>query len=372
MDKKIYVTRPSLPPKEEYFEELSDIWHSGIMTHQGPKHMQLENELKDYLQATNISLFSSGHQALEIGIAALEMTGEVITTPFTFISTIQAILRNGLRPVFCDINFDDYTMDVTKIESLITEKTCAILPVHVYGNICAMEKIQEIADRHGLKVIYDAAHSFGELYKGKHVSDYGDMTMFSFHATKVFNTVEGGALVYKDPKIRQKVEGIRQFGQILLTDEIPYIGTNAKLTEAHAAMGICNLKHFQEYILLRKAVVETYIEELRDIPGIKIVLDHPDAEFNYSYFPVVFEEKEAGVTRDMVLNKLSAEGIYARKYFYPLCCDYEVCTSRDISSDVPVSRYVSERVLCLPCYSDLAIDDVKRICKIIKDLYWNS
>lgn len=369
MDKKIYVTQPSLPPKEEYFEEIGDIWESRIMTHQGPKYTQLENGLKDYLQTSNIFLFSSGHQALEIGISALEMTGEVITTSFTFISTIQAILRNGLRPVFCDINFDDYTMDVTKIEVLITEKTCAILPVHVYGNVCNVEEIQSIADRHGLKVIYDAAHSFGELYKNRPVSDYGDMTMYSFHATKVFNTVEGGGLVYKDSELKQKVEGIRQFGQILFTDEVPYIGTNAKLTEVHAAMGICNLKHFDEYILLRKAVVETYIEELKDIPGIKIVSNHPNTKFNYSYFPVVFEEKYSGVTREMVFKKLGEESIYARKYFYPLCCDFEVCTSRNIIADVPVSRHVSERVLCLPCYSDLAVDDVRRICGIIKSLY---
>ena len=368
-ERKIFVTRPSLPPLEEYVEEIKEMWETGIMTHQGPKHNELQAKLETYMDVPYITLFANGHMALELGLESLKLKGEVITTPFTFGSTTQAILRNGLTPVYCDIKHDDYTIDCDKLESLITEKTSAIVPVHVYGNICEMEKIQEIADRHELKVIYDGAHAFGELYKGKNVAHYGDMVMFSFHATKVLNTVEGGCLVYRDGDRTQYLEGLRQFGQIVRTDAVPYIGTNAKMTDMHAAMGLCNLRHIDEYLEKRRAVVERYREHLSGIDGIKLCPVQKDVVSNYAYFPVVFEEQNTGVDRDMVMRNLAEHKVFVRKYFYPLCSDFECIKEMGIRADVPVAAYMSDRVLTLPCYSDLALDEVDRICAIIKSLY---
>lgn len=368
-ERKIFVTRPSLPPLEEYVEEIKEMWETGIMTHQGPKHNELQAKLETYMNVPYITLFANGHLALELGLESLQLKGEVITTPFTFGSTTQAILRNGLTPVYCDITKDDYTIDCDKLENLITEKTSAIVPVHVYGNICDVEKIQEIADRHGLKVIYDGAHAFGELYKGKNIAHYGDMVMFSFHATKVLNTVEGGCLVYRNGDRTQYLEGLRQFGQIVRTDAVPYIGTNAKMTDMHAAMGLCNLRHIDEYLEKRKAVAERYREHLSGFDGIKLCPVQENVVSNYAYFPVVFEEQNTGVDRDMVIRNLAEHNIFARKYFYPLCSDFECVKEMGIQADVPVAAYMSGRVLTLPCYSDLALDDVDRICTIIKSLY---
>lgn len=368
-ERNIFVVRPSLPSLEEYMEEIQDMWETGIMTHQGPKHNELQAKLEAYMDVPYITLFANGHLALELGLESLQLEGEVITTPFTFASTTQAILRNGLTPVYCDIRQDDYTINCDKLESLITEKTSAIVPVHVYGNICEVERIQEIADRYGLKVVYDGAHAFGEVYKGKNIAHYGDMVMFSFHATKVLNTVEGGCLVYRDGDRTQYLEGLRQFGQIVRTDAVPYIGTNAKLTDMHAAMGLCNLRHIDEYIEKRKIVAERYREHLEGIEGIKLSPIQEDAISNYAYFPVVFEEQNTGIDRDMVMSRLAEHKVFVRKYFYPLCSDFECVRKMGVRADVPVAAYVSERVLTLPCYSDLALEDVDRICAIIKSLY---
>lgn len=368
-EEPIYVVKPSLPPLEEYVEEIKDMWETGIMTHQGPKHQRLQIELKEYLNADNITLFANGHLAMELGIGSLNLEGEVITTPFTFGSTTQAILRNGLTPVFCDINADDFTIDCDKIESLITDKTCAILPVHVYGNICDVERIQQIADKHHLKVIYDGAHAFGETYKGENAANFGNMTMFSFHATKVFNTVEGGCIVYEDGTLTQYLEGLRQFGQIVGTENTPYIGTNAKMTEMHAAMGLCNMKHFDEYIAKRKKVVERYRERLYGVEGIKLSVIQEDVKSNYAYFPLVIEEEKTGVTRERVIDKLKENNIFARKYFYPLCSDFECVVERGIKSDVPVAKYISDRVVTLPDYSDLTLEEADKICDVILSLY---
>ncbi|MCI9218105.1 MAG: DegT/DnrJ/EryC1/StrS family aminotransferase [Dorea sp.] len=369
MKKNIYVVKPSLPPLEEFVREIEDMWETGIMTHQGPKHNKLQAELEKFMEMPNVTLFANGHLALELGLESQKMTGEVITTPFTFGSTTQAILRNKLKPVFCDIREDDYTIDCDMLENLITEKTCAIVPVHVYGNICDVERIQKIAERFKLKVIYDAAHAFGELYKGKHIAQYGDMSMFSFHATKVLNTVEGGCLAYKDGSKTQYLEGLRQFGQIVHTDSVPYIGTNAKMTDMHAAMGLCNLRHVQEYVQKRKMVVERYIRHLSGIDGIKVNRVRKDVVSNYAYFPVVFEEKKSGITRDMVMKRLEEHHIFVRRYFYPLCSDFECCKEMGIQADVPVAAYMSERVLTLPCYSELELEDVDYICDVIKGMY---
>ena len=366
---KIYVTRPSLPSIDEYIAEIKDIWETGIMTHQGPKHVKLQRELEEYMCADNVTLFANGHLALELGLEVLGIKGEVITTPFTFGSTTQAILRNGCIPVFCDIKETDFTIDEEKIECLITDKTKAILPVHVYGNVCNVEKIQDIADKYGLSVIYDAAHAFGETYKGKDVSQYGDASMFSFHATKVFNTVEGGCLVYKNADYRQHLEGLRQFGQIVGTDSTPYIGSNAKMTEIHAAMGLCNLRHIEEYITKRKKIVDIYRERLKNVKGLRLSTINRDTKSNYAYFPLIIEEKDTQINRDCVIKALTKENIYVRKYFWPLCSDFEIIKLMRIDCDVPVARYISDRVITLPCYSDLSKDDAERICDIILNLY---
>ena len=367
--KKIYVVKPSLPPIEEYVKEISDIWETGIMTHQGPKHNRLVEELKTFMDVDNLTLFANGHLALELGLESFGFQGEVITTPFTFASTTQAILRNGLKPVFCDINLDDYTIDCDKIEELITEKTVAIVPVHVYGNLCDVERIHAIAKKHNLKVIYDGAHAFGVKYKGVDVSHFGDAVMFSFHATKVLNTVEGGCLVYQDEEKKQLLEGYRQFGQIVGTDVTPYIGTNAKMTDIHAAMGLCNLRHFDEYISKRKSIVKRYRERLGGIEGIKICKEQENVTSNYAYFSVVFEEEKTGISRDMAVNALAENNIVVRKYFYPLCSDFEIVRGLGIDASVPVAKYISDRVITVPCYSDLELEDVDRICDTIISLY---
>ena len=366
----IYVTKPSLPPIEEYVTEISDIWETGIMTHQGPKHVKLQHALEEFLRADNVTLFANGHLALEMGLEALGVLGEVITTPFTFGSTTQAILRNKCVPVYCDIRDTDFTIDPDKIESMITEYTRAIVPVHVYGNICDVEKIQEIDNLHNLKVIYDAAHAFGESYKGEDVSRFGDATMFSFHATKVFNTVEGGCLVYGDESLTQHLEGLRQFGQIIGRDSTPYIGSNAKMTEFHAAMGLCNLRYVRDCIEKRRKIVETYRERLSGIKGLKLSTVNENTVSNYAYFPVIIEEKETEIDREMVISALKSDNIFVRKYFWPICSDFEIIKSMGINANVPVAKYISDRVITLPCYPDLAIADVDRICNIIMEIYY--
>ena len=289
---------------------------------------------------------------------------EVITTPFTFASTTHAIVRNGLVPIFCDINDNDYTLDVSEIESLITDNTCAIIPVHVYGNICNVDAIADIARRHGLKVIYDAAHAFGVTLKGINVANFGDASMFSFHATKVFNTIEGGAVCFKDDKLVQVLNDLKNFG-IRGPDECSYIGGNAKMNEFQAAMGICNLRHLNDEIAKRKKVVGRYRERLSTVKGIKLCEEQPDVVSNYAYFPVVFNGYK--YSRNEIFDMLKQHDIIARKYFYPLTNSF-ACYKYYPTADVektPVARYISERVLTLPLYSDLALEDVDRICDII-------
>lgn len=364
-EKPILVARPSMPPLEEYVKMLEDIWKNRILTHTGPKHRQLQEELETYLDAAHVSLMANGHLSLEMGLTAMSLTGEVITTPFTFASTTQAVLRCGLVPVFCDIREDDYTIDCDKLEGLITERTSAILPVHVYGNICDVERIQEIANRHGLKVLYDAAHAFGETWQGIGVARFGDMSAFSFNATKVFHTVEGGCLAFSDDALDGLLSSLRQFGQVTGTEEYPYIGTNAKMSEMHAAMGLCNLRHLEEYIEKRKLAVQRYRERLEGIEGVRLCRERENVKYNYTYFPVVFESEKLGIGRDGIADALKRHSIFARKYFYPLTSDFGCCKELGIRADVPVAKYVSERILTLPCYSDITCEEVDRICDII-------
>lgn len=366
MRDRILVTKAVLPEMEEYIDEIREIWDTHWLTNMGQKHRALQERLKEYLEVDNIDLMVNGHMALELSLQALDLKGEVITTPFTFASTTHAIVRNGLIPVFCDINPNDFTMDVSKMEELITDRTSAILPVHVYGNICNVEEIQRIADRYGLKVIYDAAHAFGVKRKGKGIASYGDVSCFSFHATKVFNTIEGGAACFHDSNLGRKLYRLKNFG--IRNDEVvDGIGANAKMNEFCAAMGLCNLRHIKEKIRERELIVRRYRELLDDIPGIQMNLENKDIESNYSYFPIVVHEKEFGSTRNEVAAALQADNIVPRKYFYPLTNGFECYHGKYDQNETPVALYISKRVLTLPLYPDLPLEEVDRICGIIKE-----
>ena len=352
----INVTRSFLPPMEEYMAELAPLWESRWLTNNGPVHQKFEAGLRDYFNSANVTLYTNGHLALEGVREAMGLEGEIITTPFTFASTAHAIARKGLKPVFCDIEDTFYTLDPEKIEDLITEKTTAILPVHVYGNLCDHEAIRRIADRHGLKVIYDAAHAFGV----PGAANLGDASMFSFHATKVFHSIEGGCITCADPELKARMERLKNFG--LAGESIPEIGGNGKMSEFQAAMGLCNLRYVDRCIEARKAVAERYRENLSGLPGIRLCPEQPGVESNYAYFPLVFT---GAFTRDMAAEKLAEQGIIARKYFYPLLNDCEAHGFRGEST--PVARYISGRVLTLPLYPELPLEDVDRICGILRE-----
>ena len=361
---RINVTRSSMPPLEEYIEEIKSIWDSRWLTNGGVKHQQLELELKKRLRVPQVSLFSNGHQALEAVFSLLPAGAEVITTPFTFASTTLAIARCGLTPVFCDIEPKFYTMDPNCIEALITEKTAAIAPVHVYGNLCDWRRIQKIADRHHLKVIYDAAHAFGVEDGDRNAGGLGDVSMFSFHATKVFHTIEGGCLAYHDDSISDRLAAWRCFG-MFDGERSELLGTNAKLTEFAAAMGLCNLRHLEEQITLRKKAALRYRRDLADRPGLILCPEQPGVTPNYAYMPLRVIPEQFGMTRDQLVEKLKAQEIYARKYFYPLTSAFPICRKNYTIQDTPVAAEASEQILCLPIYADLTTEDVDRICDVI-------
>lgn len=370
------VTRSSMPSFEEYTEEIREMWDTHWLTNMGPKHKQLEADLANYLGISkdNIALFVNGHQALECILEAMQLgkeknvwgepKNEVITTPFTFASTTHAIVRKGLKPVFCDVKHDDFTIDPEKIEDLITDRTCAIVPIHVYGNLCDTEAIQKIADKYHLKVIYDAAHAFAVTKDGVSSAEFGDASMFSFHATKVFNTIEGGAVCFKDSEMKTVLNQWKNFG-ITGPETTEFIGGNAKMNEFAAAMGICNLRHLDEEIAKRKKVVERYIDRLGNVEGIQLNVIQEGIISNYAYFPVLFDEKILGVTRDEVFDELVDNGIGARKYFYPLTSAYECYQGIFDINDTPIALQKSLEVITLPMYADLEIEQVDRICDVI-------
>lgn len=363
----INVCRSSMPDYEEYCAEIRELWDSHWLTNMGIKHRQLEEGLRYHLCAENLTLFTNGHLALSATLAAMELPvgGEVITTPFTFASTTHAIVQNGLVPVFCDINEEGFTIDASKIESLITDKTCAILPVHVYGNICDVQEIQRIADKYGLKVVYDAAHAFGVTCHGINAAQFGDASMFSFHATKVFHTVEGGAVAYSDQSLTRKLNALKNFG-IEGPEDVPFVGGNAKMSEFHAAMGLCSLRHIDEEIAKRKVVVEHYRSRLAGIPGVQQNAVQPDVCSNYAYFPIIISPELFGASRDAVWTALAEKEIYARKYFYPLVNRMACYAGRyDASTQTPVALRISESVLTLPLYADLELSDVDRVCDVV-------
>lgn len=363
---KILVTQSSMPPMEEYIEEIKDLWQTHWLTNMGEKHNELQRRIKEYLCTDNVNLLTNGHMALELSLQAMNLKGEVITTPFTFASTTHAIVRNNLNPVFCDIKKNDYTIDEEKIEALINDRTCAILPVHVYGTICNVDEIERIARKYGLKVIYDAAHAFGETYHKSGVANYGDASIFSLHATKVYNSIEGGVVCYRNPSLGKKISELKNFG-IHNAEEVSRIGANAKMNEFCAAMGLCNLRHLDEEIAKREKVNERYCENLSDIAGITIRTIQTGVKSNYSYFPIVIDEKKFGACRNEVYDELYKKGIYSRKYFYPLTNEFTCYKNQYDVNDTPIALYVSRRVLTLPMYADLCLDDVDRICKIILD-----
>lgn len=371
MQKEILVTRSSLPPMEEYIEELKSIWDSHWLTNMGEKHRCFQKMLKQYLKVDNIDLLTNGHMALELSLQALNLHGEVITTPFTFASTTHAIVRNGLTPVFCDINNRDYTMDVEKLERLITNKTSAIVPVHVYGNVCNVEEIERIAQKYGLKVIYDAAHTFGVRYRGNGIGTYGDVSCFSFHATKVFNSIEGGAVCFKDEKLGKTIYQLKNFG-IRNQEVIDGIGANAKMNEFCAAMGICNLRHIGEEIEKRRKIVEHYNYRLKEVNGIKLNVEQRNVQSNYAYYPVAFDEKQFGASRNDVFLALKTQKIYARKYFYPLTNTFDCYKGWFDVNETPVALDISRQILTLPLYADLTYEEVDKICDCVMGMYKNK
>lgn len=362
MKKIINVTQSSMPDFDDYINEIKGIWESHWLTNMGEKHEQFSNAVAKYLEVPMISLFTNGHLALECAIAAFGLKGEVITTPFTFASTTHAIVRNGLEPVFCDIDFEDYTMDAKKIESLITENTSAIVPVHVYGNVCNYKEIERIAKKYNLRVIYDAAHAFGVKVNDIGIGNLGDASMFSFHATKVFNSIEGGAVAYNSETLRQILYYLKNFG-ITGPETVEFVGGNAKMNEFQAAMGLCNLRHIDEEIEKRKRVVERYQTNLNNEKGIRIQKSQFGVQRNYAYFPVLFENFRN--SRDGIFEELEMNQIFARKYFYPITPNYE-CYQKQFDLDkIPVAKYVADRILTLPLYADLDLEDVDRICEVL-------
>ena len=365
MENKIFVTKSSMPEMEEYMEEIKELWDTHRLTNMGVKHKSFQKELVNYMDVDNVELLTNGHMALELSIQAMKLSGEVITTPFTFASTTHAIVRNGLKPVFCDINKDDFTIDASKIEELITDETSAIVPVHVYGNVCNVEEIGYIAKKHGLKVIYDAAHAFGVRIKGRGIGNFGDASCFSFHATKVFNSIEGGAVCFRNQEFGQELYGLKNFG-IRGPEIVDGVGANAKMNEFCAAMGICNLRHIDEEIAKRKKNHEKYMHELKEIAGLQLKLAQEGVKSNYSYFPVIIDERVFGANRNEVFEELRKNGIEARKYFYPLANTFDCFSGRFNVDSTPVALAISNRVITLPLYADLEVEKVDEICEIIQ------
>ena len=364
----ITVTKPFLPNKAAFDKLTDEIWKNRWLTNDGPLLQKFTQVLKNYTGATNVSTTVNGHMGLDIAIKAEKLKGEIITTPFSFASTTHAIVMNGCKPVFCDIKEDDYTIDTNQIEDLITDDTTAIMPVHVYGYPCDVEKIDKIAKKYGLKIIYDAAHAFGVKYHGKSLVNYGDISMVSFHATKLFNTIEGGALFYEDSTLSTRINAYKNFGIINETN-IDYIGGNAKMNEFQAAMGLLNMQSINSIIADRKRITECYRNLLDDIEGISFHMteDSADFEYNYAYFPIIIDEKVFGKSREYIYNKLKDWNVFTRRYFYPLISDY-ACYKSLPHKKLPIAKHISDSVLCLPMYNGLTETDIHLVVDAITSL----
>lgn len=361
------ITRPFMPEKDAFMRCAEKIWDNRWLTHGGPLTGELQTALCGKLKVPNTVVFANGHLALDCALKALDLhDGEAITTPFTYLSTTNALSMNGLKPVFCDIKPTDCTIDETKIEALITEKTKVIVPVHVYGFPCNYKAIEDIALKHGLKVVYDAAHVFGVEVDGQGIGAFGDASMFSFHATKVFHTVEGGAVTFRDPALQDALVSAKNFG-FNSAGDADSISLNAKMTELHAAMGLANLDIIDEQIAKRKLLIERYLDCLQDVPQLELFRwDNPTVKYNYAYFPVLVSHTST-VDRDTLVSRLLDEhGIQARKYFYPLISDFTCYNAAHSSGDTPIAKDISNRVLTLPLYVELTIEDVDHICDVVR------
>ena len=369
MSKKITVTQPALPPLEEFIPYLQKIWDNKWLTNNGPFHQDFESEIARYLGVEHISVFSNGTLALITALQALRITGEVITTPYSFVATTHSLWWNNIKPVFVDIEDKYLNIDPKKVEAAITPNTTAIMPVHVYGNPCQVEEIQRIADIYGLKVIYDAAHAFGVKKNGQSILNWGDMSILSFHATKVFNSFEGGAIICRDERTKKRIDLLKNFG---IADEVTVIepGINAKMNEVQAAFGLLQLKHVDKYISQRKELGELYCKLLKNIEGIRMIIPEESTDYTYPYLPILIDTEKFGKSRDNVYFELQKHNIVGRRYFYPLISDFPIYRGLPSATadNLPISTKVAKEVLCLPIYPDLSFEDINHICKIIKDI----
>jgi len=361
----VYVTQPSLPPLEEFIPYLEQIWTSRKLANNGPFHQQLEQALCEYLGVPYISLFTNGTIALVTALQAHRITGEVITTPYSFVATAHSLLWNGIKPVFVDIHPDTLNLDPAKIEAAITPQTTAIMPVHCYGHPCDVDRIEAIADNYGLKVIYDAAHAFGVQWRGQSVLAHGDLSVLSFHATKVFNTFEGGAIISPDAKTKRRIDHLKNFGFV---DEVTVVapGINGKMSEFNAALGMVQLRHIDAALQKRKAIDARYREGLANVPGVRCLGDAGETRANYAYFPILIEPAYP-LARDHLYQMLKERGIYARRYFHPLISEFPMYKALPSASaeNLPVARLAAAQVLCLPIYPDLEMDVVDRVIGLI-------
>jgi dTDP-4-amino-4,6-dideoxygalactose transaminase len=362
----IYITRPPLPEREDVYRKINEIWDSQWLTNIGSQHLQFETELSKCLGVPNLSLFCNGTLALQLACQALRLSGEVITTPFTFAATPHVLYWNRITPVFCDIDQYSFNLDPECIESMITPNTTAILPVHVFGYPCDVLRIQEIADRYGLRVLYDAAHCFGVEVNDVKIGNFGDISMFSFHATKIFHTFEGGALTFQDERLRERLEFAKNFG-FKGEENIVVPGINAKMNEFQAAIGLLMLDLAKEEIQKRKKLTMIYRERLKDIPGIHFRMDMHGVKHNYYNFVISIEENEFGISRDKLYENFKQYNIFTRKYFYPLCSQFQCYRQYPSASpeNLPIAEKITKKVLTLPLYGLLEENDIERICDII-------
>lgn len=364
MNEKVPVVNSPMPVLGDDMEEIKGLWTTRMLPDTGDKHQQLETQLQQFLQAPNILLYTNGHLALEAIIRGFQLTGEIITTPFTFVSTTQAIVNSGCKPVFCDIDPVTYCVDAKKIEALITDQTSAIVGVHMYGNACQVEAIDEIAQKYQLKVIYDASHAFGVHVNGQPISNYGDTSMISFHATKVFHTIEGGAIIYKDASITGELTSTRNFG-LTAEEPVSHIGSNRRMNEFQAAIGICNLRIYDMDMLKRKALYKLYRSLLKENVALQLPVEQAGVYSNFAYFPIQFK---SGINRDAIREILKEQHIYTQKSFYPLISDLACYADKYDSSATPVAKQVAQQILTLPLYADLSEEEVHRICHLLNQL----
>ncbi len=368
-DKPIYVTKPWLPPLEDFQRGLAEIWERAILTNNGPVVQRFRDELAEFCQTENLCLFANGTLALQIALQGMGITGDVITTPYTFVATVNSLFWNKVRPVFVDIEPEHYTLDPEQVEAAITPWTSAILGVHVYGHPCRLEEVERIARKHNLKLLYDAAHAFGVRVNGRPIGQFGDLSMFSFHATKLFHSAEGGMLTFGDGTLRRRFDYLKNFG---FENEVEVVmpGTNAKMNELQALMGRLVLKGMGEIVQKRRQLAETYRRGLKTVPGIRsAALAAPGVEYNHAFFPIEVDEKEFGASRDDLYNGLKEWNVFARRYFYPLVTDFACYRGIVREDELPVARGVASRIITLPIFSDLAPGDVVRICEIIRHIH---